>query len=146
MHIKSLSQRRPYFICEIWSMEYVVKSSFHHYFQPGSSEVVVNYDLQPVILVKLCSADASLTTPFASAKHQTREKGLFHCSLFPLGFPIFQHMRIFTLKTPSWSHMIFIFLFSLVLSLCTFDFLFVLFQPKSPSYNYWVKLCSYLGV
>lgn len=31
----------------------------HHYPQPGSSEVVVNYDLQSVIIIKLCLADVS---------------------------------------------------------------------------------------
>ncbi|KAA8582557.1 hypothetical protein FQN60_006228 [Etheostoma spectabile] len=38
----------------------------HHYPQPGSSEVVVNYDLQSVIIIKLGSAEASLKTPAGS--------------------------------------------------------------------------------
>lgn len=59
----------------------------HHYPQPGSSEVVVNYDLQSVIIIKLCSADASLPTPAASTQHKTRGKGSFHRGFIPVEFP-----------------------------------------------------------
>lgn len=49
----------------------------HHYTENGSTEVVVNYDLQSVIIIKLCSADASFKTPAVSFQDQSPEERLF---------------------------------------------------------------------
>lgn len=80
---------KQYLISVVW-MGYLVRSGlmmhdslktapFHllylypnHYPQPGSSEVVVNYDLQSVITIKLFLADVSFTTPAVIAHHETR--------------------------------------------------------------------------
>lgn len=92
MYMKSLSQRRPHFRCELLSTLYedfmthdslkthpfhLLYLNPHHYPQPGSSEVVVNYDLQSVIIIKLRSADANLETAAVSTQDQTRRKGFF---------------------------------------------------------------------
>lgn len=65
----------------------------HHYPQPGGSEAVVNYDLEAVIIIKLCSADVSLTNPAISTHYQIKQEGLFfQCTaVFPVVFCILIH-------------------------------------------------------
>lgn len=46
--------------------------------------MLVNYDLQSVIIIKLHSADASLPIPAVSTEHRTGGKDVFHCGFIPL--------------------------------------------------------------
>lgn len=58
----------------------------HHYTENGSTEVVVNYDLRSVIIIKLRSADASFRTPALSFQDQSRRSNSFHCHIFVAPF------------------------------------------------------------